>query len=57
MVILAGDHIYKMNYGGMVDYHRACGADLTVGALRVSVEEARHFGVMEVDQHQARVRL
>ncbi len=51
VVILAGDHIYKMNYGSMVDYHLQVGADLTIGALRVSPEEARHFGVMQVDQN------
>ncbi len=49
VVILAGDHIYKMNYRTMVDFHLEREADLTVGALRVSVEEARHFGVMQID--------
>lgn len=50
VVILAGDHIYKMNYQSMVDYHRQVGADLTIGALPVDRDEARHFGVMEVDR-------
>src|ERR1051325_2075 len=36
VVILAGDHIYKMNYKSMLDYHKEVGADLTVGALRVT---------------------
>ncbi|MCU0875182.1 MAG: glucose-1-phosphate adenylyltransferase [Pirellulaceae bacterium] len=49
IVVLAGDHIYQMDYGTMVAYHRACGADLTVGALRVTKEEARQFGVMQTD--------
>src|SRR4029077_19957543 len=49
VVILAGYHLYKMNYQAMVDYHRQMNADLTIGALRVTVEEAREFGVMEVD--------
>ncbi len=49
VVILAGDHIYKMNYGTMVEFHRQVGADITVGALRVPREEARQFGVMQVD--------
>ena len=49
VVILAGDHIYKMNYGSLVEFHQEKGADVTLGALRVKVEEARHFGVMEVD--------
>jgi glucose-1-phosphate adenylyltransferase len=52
VVILAGDHIYKMNYKKMVEYHQQVGADITVGALRVSPIEAREFGVMEVDQNQ-----
>ena len=41
VVILAGDHIYKMNYKAMVEYHIDVGADLTVGALRVDPVEAR----------------
>jgi len=49
VVILAGDHIYKMNYRSMVDYHKQLNADITVGALRVSPIEARDFGVMQVD--------
>lgn len=51
VMILAGDHIYKMNYRAMIDYHRKVGADLTVGALRVSPSAAREFGVMEVNDH------
>ncbi len=47
VVVLAGDHIYKMNYGPMVEFHRKMGADITVGALRVSRDEARQFGVMQ----------
>lgn len=49
VVILAGDHIYKMNYRTMVDFHKENNADLTIGALRVSQEDARSFGVMEID--------
>lgn len=49
VVILAGDHIYKMNYHSMVKFHQESGADLTIGALRVSREEARQFGVMAID--------
>jgi len=52
VVILAGDHIYKMNYAGMVEYHEDTGADVTVGALRVSPAEATQFGVMQVDDKQ-----
>ena len=49
VVILAGDHIYKMNYASMVEYHKQVGADLTIGALRVDPEAAKQFGVMQVD--------
>ncbi len=49
VVILAGDHIYKMDYSKMVDFHKQNDADLTIAALRVSVEEARSFGVMQID--------
>jgi glucose-1-phosphate adenylyltransferase len=50
VVILAGDHIYKMNYRTMVEQHKRLKADLTVGALRVDPESARQFGIMQVDQ-------
>jgi len=52
IVILAGDHIYKMDYKAMVQYHIDMGADVTVGALRVDPVSARQFGVMEVDANQ-----
>lgn len=50
VVILAGDHIYKMDYSKMVAYHEEMGADLTIGALRVTPQEAREFGVMQIDE-------
>ncbi len=49
VVILSGDHVYKMDYGKLVARHDETGADATVGAVEVSVEEARAFGVLEVD--------
>jgi glucose-1-phosphate adenylyltransferase len=50
VVILAGDHIYKMNYQLFVQYHIDNRADLTIGVLPVMREEAaRQFGVLEVD--------
>jgi glucose-1-phosphate adenylyltransferase len=52
VIILAGDHIYKMNYKSMVQYHHDTKADLTIGALRVSPQEARAFGVMQIDADQ-----
>lgn len=50
IVVLAGDHIYKMDYGPMVEFHRKMGADITIGTLRVSRSEARQFGVMQTDR-------
>ncbi|MEM9585717.1 MAG: glucose-1-phosphate adenylyltransferase [Planctomycetota bacterium] len=49
VVILAGDHIYKMNYEAMVDFHRKTDADITIGALRVPRDDAKQFGVMQLD--------
>jgi glucose-1-phosphate adenylyltransferase len=48
-LILAGDHIYKMNYARMIDYHRDNQADLTVACLPVPRLQAREFGVVAVD--------
>jgi glucose-1-phosphate adenylyltransferase len=49
VLILAGDHIYKMDYGDMIRQHLERKADLTVGCLPVPVAEAQHFGVIQVD--------
>lgn len=49
VVILAGDHIYKMNYKPMIDFHRKMDADITIGALRVNRDEAKQFGVIQAD--------
>lgn len=49
VLILAGDHIYKMDYGVMLAKHVENEADLTVGCFEVSPEEAKAFGVMAVD--------
>ena len=50
VLILAGDHIYKMDYGAMLADHVEQNADLTIGCLEVSLEEAKDFGVMHVDE-------
>jgi glucose-1-phosphate adenylyltransferase len=50
IVILAGDHIYKMDYGVMLAQHANSGADVTVGCVEVPRPEASGFGVMHVDQ-------
>jgi len=51
-LILAGDHIYKMDYARMIDYHRDNRADLTIACLPVSRQQAREFGVIGVDGDQ-----
>ncbi len=50
VVILAGDHIYKMDYGKMLAFHVTSKADMTVGCFDVPVSEASAFGVMAVDE-------
>ncbi|MGO9483236.1 MAG: glucose-1-phosphate adenylyltransferase [Rhodomicrobium sp.] len=49
VVVLAGDHVYKMDYELMLQQHVAQGADVTVGCLEVPREDATAFGVMDVD--------
>jgi len=49
VLILAGDHIYKMDYGTMLAAHVEAEADITVGCMEVPLEQARAFGVMAVD--------
>jgi glucose-1-phosphate adenylyltransferase len=49
VVILGGDHIYKMDYGKIVAFHQEKNADLTIAALRVPASESRHFGIMQID--------
>ena len=57
MVILAGDHIYKMDYELMLRQHVDAGADVTVGCLEVPRMEATGFGVMHVDEQGQHHRL
>lgn len=49
VLILSGDHIYKMDYAKMLAYHKEHKADLTVAVLNVSLEEASRFGIMNVN--------
>ncbi len=56
VLILAGDHIYKMDYGPMIAHHVESGADVTVGAIEVPVEHAGAFGIMSVDESGRIVR-
>ncbi len=56
VLVLAGDHIYKMDYGPMLAYHAQQQADITVGVISVPVADATGFGVMTVDDHDRIVR-
>jgi glucose-1-phosphate adenylyltransferase len=49
VLILSGDHIYKMNYGRMLRQHRDSGADVTIATILIDPSETRHFGVVEID--------
>ena len=51
VLILSGDHIYKMDYEVMLDYHKANKADLTIAAMPVPIEEASRFGVVITDEN------
>ena len=49
VLILSGDHIYKMDYSKMIEQHKATGADLTIAAKIVPMEEASRFGILETN--------
>ena len=50
VLILSGDHIYKMDYEVMLDYHKANKADVTIACMPVPIEEASRFGIMVTDE-------
>ena len=49
VLILSGDHIYKMDYKIMLDYHKTNNADITIAAMPVPIEEAKRFGIVVTD--------
>lgn len=49
VLILSGDHIYKMDYAKMLDYHKEKGADITIAVLNVTPEEASRFGILNTN--------
>ncbi len=51
VLILAGDHVYKMDYSKMIDFHESRGADMTIAGIEIERENAGHLGVMEVDEN------
>ena len=50
LLILSGDHIYKMNYAKMLEYHKECSADATIAVIEVPMREASRFGIMNTDE-------
>ena len=51
VLILSGDHIYKMNYKEMLNFHKEKGADLTIAHINVPIEEASRFGILNTDDN------
>lgn len=52
VLVLAADHIYRMDYAALIAAHKEKGADLTIACMQVSLAEARSFGVMDIDGDQ-----
>ena len=52
VLILSGDHVYKMDYAKMLAFHESKGADMSVAALEIPREEGRRFGVLQVDDSE-----
>ncbi len=50
LLILSGDHIYKMDYSKMLAYHKDCGADATIAVIEVPMKEASRFGIMNTNE-------
>jgi glucose-1-phosphate adenylyltransferase len=51
ILILSGDHVYKMDYGAFLTYHVEKKADMTICCLKVSLDDAKGFGVISTDEH------
>lgn len=52
VLVISGDHIYKMDYDLMLDFHKRQGADATIAVIEVKWEEASRFGIMSADEEQ-----
>jgi glucose-1-phosphate adenylyltransferase len=50
VLVLAGDHVYKMDYRPFIELHRSSGAEVTCAVRTVPIEEAHRFGILEIDQ-------
>ena len=51
VLVLSGDHIYKMNYANLLEHHKRTNAACTISVLEVNMEEATRFGIMNVDEN------
>ncbi len=51
VIVLSGDHVYKMDYAKMLRFHKERGAALTLAAIEIPIEESTRFGVLSVDEH------
>lgn len=51
VLVLSGDHIYQMDYDLLIQFHREKGADVTICTIRVPLEEASRFGILDVDDN------
>lgn len=51
VLVLSGDHIYKMDYSYMLEYHKSKGADATIAVINVPIGEASRFGIMNTDEN------
>ena len=52
VLILSGDHIYKMDYEVMLDFHKQNGSECTIAVMPVPMEEAKRFGIMITDENK-----
>ncbi len=52
VIILSGDHVYKMDYSKMLEFHEGKGADMTVAALEIPRQEGSRFGILQVDEDE-----
>lgn len=52
VIVLSGDHIYRMDYAPMLEQHRLKGADLSIACMEVPIEEARSFGVIDINNEK-----
>jgi glucose-1-phosphate adenylyltransferase len=50
VIVLSGDHVYKMDYAKMLRFHKECGAAVTLAAIEIALQESYRFGVLSVDE-------